>query len=140
LIRLLEKTLPQAEAAALTAHLNFCAACRRELQSLERAVPGRAFAPQEPAAGDLPASLVAGMDVWDEFEQAPERSTAVRRRVAAELEPYIGRQAAARLLASVSAGNRDLLTAIEPLLTQFLGCQAASKLVDYIVDTTVDGA
>ena len=59
------------------------------------------------------------------------------RRVAGAIEPYLGKGAAATLLAPVRADGRNLLSDVAPLLTMFLGRRAAGPLVSHIVETAI---
>ena len=66
-----------------------------------------------------------------------ERCGAFHIKVAAELAPFLGQQAAGRLLRSVSGKNDDLLRVIEPVLANFLGERAAAELVSHLLETAV---
>jgi hypothetical protein len=57
--------------------------------------------------------------------------------VAAEIGPFLGKQAAQRLLDPVSDTGEDLLCSIEPVLAGFLGEEAAAELVNRVVDVAI---
>jgi hypothetical protein len=58
----------------------------------------------------------------------------------AEIAPFLGERAASRLLRSVSENGQDLLSAIEPVLANFLGDKAAGELVGHLLDTAMGSA
>jgi hypothetical protein len=98
------------------------------------------------AAADLAASAVADelndllvrLRGWESGESRLVRSgEALKRRVAGAIEPYLGKGAADKLLASVRDDGRDLLSSVAPLLTMFLGRRAAGPLVSHIVETAI---
>jgi hypothetical protein len=60
-------------------------------------------------------------------------------RVAREIGPFLGGRAARILLQLVSEDGKDLLSTIEPVLAHFLGDQAASDLVNHVVDAAIVG-
>jgi hypothetical protein len=70
------------------------------------------------------------MDSW---ESAPGRDEAVKTRLGSELAPFLGPRATEQLLEGASVQRENLLSTVEPVVALFLGCRAASTLIDQIV-------
>jgi anti-sigma factor RsiW len=142
LIRYADGELPAARSGTVSAHLERCQECRLEVYRLRIATQAAAASAVPASSGPEPAleKVLAGIRAWDAAAHTPGRPAALRRRVADEVAPYLGPQGAETVLASVSDGNADLLSNIEPVLALFLGCRAAASLVDHIVDATTAGA
>jgi anti-sigma factor RsiW len=129
--------LPPQQEAVMRSHLNACEPCRLDWERLSRALAEvrRQCAPSAP--GLFPAVL-AGIRRWEGETSQPEKGgTAVKRRVEAQIEPFLGQQAAARLLESVPDDGSNLLSTIEPVLANFLGSRAASELVGHVVEAAI---
>ena len=80
------------------------------------------------------AGILAGMERW---ESAPSRDEAVKAKVGSDLAPFLGSQAMDQLLNATSVRGGDLLSTVEPVVALFLGCRAASALIDHIVDHSI---
>ena len=84
------------------------------------------------------SSLLTRIRHWESGRPKPEvRGPALRLRVALEIGPYLGGNAARRIMESVSDDGGNLLPAIQPLLGCFLGKKAASHLSTRIVEIAV---
>jgi len=62
---------------------------------------------------------------------------AAKRRAAAEIVAYLGPQASAKILAGVSSDCRNLLAELQPVLSLFLGRQAAGRLASRVVEVSI---
>jgi hypothetical protein len=60
----------------------------------------------------------------------------VKGRVAAELAAYLGTDGATKALQPVT-DNQKLLPALESVLAIFLGCRAAARLIQRIIDRAI---
>src|SRR4051812_46610395 len=79
--------------------------------------------------------LLARVRGWESGASAAKRTgEALKRRVAGEIEPYIGKHAAHSILEPVADDGRNLLPSVSPLLTIFLGRRATEHLVSRVVD------
>jgi|KBSMisStaDraftv2_1062788.scaffolds.fasta_scaffold589350_2 hypothetical protein len=63
-------------------------------------------------------------------------ATVVKGRVAQKIEAYLGPAATDRILQPVNE-HAKLVPAVEPVLTIFLGCRAAGRLIDHIIDSAI---
>jgi hypothetical protein len=117
----------------VAAHLSICTACRQELHRLRTAPEDMAT----PQATDL-QELLARVRGWEAGPSGAERKgEALKRRVAAELEPYLGKHAAQAILQPVVDDGGNLLSSLLPLLTMFLGCRATEHLVSSVVEHAI---
>jgi hypothetical protein len=113
-------------------HLMACDACRTEFQRLGAAED--ITVPAVPA--DELNSLLVRLRGWENSEsRLPRNGEALKRRVAGAIEPYLGKNAADKLLTPVRDDGRDLLSNIAPILTMFLGRRG--HLVSYVVETAI---
>ena len=126
--------------AAVTAHLGACDSCQREY---DRLCAARDWVRKQTAGGGVAtppnglATLQARMKELIADRANAERCGALHIKVAAEIAPFLGHQAAGQLLRSVSGKNDDLLCVIEPVLANFLGERAAAELVSHLLETLV---
>jgi hypothetical protein len=75
---------------------------------------------------------------WDaRSRQSDPDLQEIKCRVAREITPYLGSQAADRILQAVAEGGDDLLARIEAVLALFLGTRTAGELTGHIVDATI---
>jgi hypothetical protein len=97
-----------------------------------------AEAPAAPAAADQLDSLLVRLRGWQSAESRLVSSgEKLKQRVAAVIEPYLGKGATDTLLAPVRDDGRDLFSNVAPLLTMFLGRRAAGPLVTYVVENAI---
>ena len=121
--------LPPAQARDLAKHLNQCADCRQEVDRLRASARAeRRTAPQTP-------NILTGIRQWA-ARRTPAYEEAVKLRMAAELDPYLGAAGAATVL-DRSAPGGNLLSVIQPVLSDFLGRRAVERLVDRIVENAI---
>jgi hypothetical protein len=126
--------LGRVSAAVVRVHLRKCSACSQEVK-LMGAVVGAGESPQKvPSIAGL-EDLLARARRWS--ESGPAESSAVRRRVAAELQPLLGRRATSEVLTRVAEDNRDLLCKVEAVLVNFVGPKAAASVVHRVVDAAL---
>jgi len=91
------------------------------------------------AASDAPAleAVLAHIREWAANRQeADPHGLLVRGRVAMEIGSYLGEAGAQRVLEALEGGEK-LIPTLESVLSIFLGCRAASKLTQRIVDTAI---
>ena len=90
-------------------------------------------------AGDdgLLGGILAGIESW---KSVPSRNKALKERVGSDLAPFLGGRAMEQLLSAVSEEGDNLLSTVEPVVALFLGCRAASALIDHIVGRSIPGA
>ena len=125
--------LPLQLEKSVSQHLIACDACRIEFQRLSAAGD-----PAPPAMADELNSLLVRLRGWESSESRLVRNgEELKRRVAGAIEPYLGKGAAATLLAAVRSDGGNLLSGVAPLLTMFLGRRAAGPLVSHIVETAI---
>lgn len=118
-------------------HMQTCERCQRECARLTMVLGEirNQCAPLEP--GMFPA-VMADIRKWETGRLTPEEGArAVKRRVQTEIEPFLGREAAAQLLNLVPDDGSNLLSTIELVLGQFLGSRAASELMGRVVDHAI---
>jgi len=132
LLRYADGELDGEERRKLDKHLERCGPCRVEAGRLRRAVrPGPADA--------VPADhVLAGIRHWtarQTQEQPHDRS--IKERTATKIGPYLGPAGAVTVLNKVSAQGDDLLSVIEPVLANFLGCRAARRLMSQVVEQVI---
>lgn len=77
--------------------------------------------------------ILAGAHRW-ESTVSPD---AVKQRVGTAVAPFLGGNATRDLLGSVSATGENLLSTLEPVIALFLGCRAASRMFDRVVDRSI---
>jgi anti-sigma factor RsiW len=121
--------LPPEQARDLVKHLDKCADCRLEVDRL------RASAQVERPSAPPAPNILAGIRQWA-ARRTPAHEAAVKLRMAAELDPYLGAAGTANVLGR-SAPGVNLLSVIQPVLTDFLGRRAVERLVDRIVENTI---
>lgn len=86
----------------------------------------------EEAAPEL-AGILAGAHRW-ESTVSPD---AVKRRVGTAVAPFLGGNATRDLMGTVSETGENLLSTLEPVIALFLGCRAASRMFDRVVDRSI---
>lgn len=133
LIRYSDGELDSRERGSIERHLARCAECRLELDMLRLAAdPGLTV--NAPTVEEV----LADAHQWQADRQDHGiNPDVVRGRVAAELNPYLGRTATSTVLASVSPNCDNLLSVVEPVLAIFLGRCAARQFVSHVVDTAI---
>ena len=127
LLQYADGELDAAESQKVDKHLDECAECRLEVARLRHST---VCEPPSPVAAEM---LLAGIRDWTVNAPRPEGND-LKQRVAGAINTYLGSDATAVLLHRVSDQNNDLLSAIEPVLADFLGRRAAAKLIDRTVD------
>jgi anti-sigma factor RsiW len=114
----------------LEKHLEECGECRLEARRIRAsAIPG----PPTSAASE---DVLAGIRNWS-AKRSQGQDPGIKERVAAELDPYLGAAGSAAVMGRVSADGEHLLSAVEDVLTDFLGRRAVGALVDRIVEHTI---
>jgi hypothetical protein len=130
--------LPVPEARSVTQHLSGCAPCRQEFERFRASVDG-AVEGESSVAADCDR-LLNRLREWETTTaDSGLQGEALKRRIAEELAPYLGKAGADALLQPVDDDGGDLLTKVTPLLTMFLGRKAAGKLVSRVVEKTIVG-
>jgi anti-sigma factor RsiW len=129
LLRYTDGELSAGECHKLEKHLEKCVECRAEADRL------RAAEHSDPATPVAASDLLAGIRQWT--AQRPATDGDVKSRMATELDPYLGSAGSATVLGRASSNDKDLLPAIESVLTDFLGRRAVGQLVDRIVEHTI---
>ena len=133
LLRCRENTLPENKRKAVEDHLAGCGRCRNEMDRIAFAVKG--------APSDLPAppvtDLLASLSVLQNSLAQRGAGDALKRKVESELIPYVGAEAAERILQPVSPGGENLLSTLETVLRLFLGKAATARVVSRIVDRAI---
>jgi hypothetical protein len=82
--------------------------------------------------------LLERVRAWESGSSAGKRrGEALKRRVAGEIEPYLGKHAAHSILEPVADDGRNLLPSVSPLLTIFLGGRATEYLVSRVVERAI---
>jgi anti-sigma factor RsiW len=142
LIRSLGGTLDTDGEAALKQHLEQCVACRLEYRKLALLMgTGDPAAAKPRAAGTRAAAILPAlrnrMREWQSMRADAAQRDEIKRRVVAEIRPFLGERGASQLLESVSDDGRDLLATLEPVLARFLGDRAGRDLVNRIVDSAL---
>jgi|SRR5579871_7009340 len=132
LLRYREKTLPEDQQKAVRTHLGTCNQCRQEMERIVQAVHGGNV--MVPPVEDLLSNLSA---LRSSLEQPELTGNALKTRVKSELVPYVGVEAADRILQSVAPSGENLLSTIEPVLRLFLGKAATARIVSRIVDRAI---
>ena len=127
-----ENTLPEDERKAVETHLAACRQCRQEMERIASAIQGDEG--PAPSVEDLLANLNR---LRSSLEQPGVSGAALKQRVKSELIPYIGAEAADRILQPVSPGGENLLSTIESTLRLFLGKAATARVVSRIVDRAI---
>ncbi len=124
-----EGSLPEARRPAVEAHLRECALCRLETERMRKL----ADHPVElPPVEELLARLAEKQMAW-----TGASGPALKRKVASELAPYVGPEAAERILQLVADNGENLLSTVDSALRLFLGKAAASRLTSRIVDRAI---
>ncbi len=127
--------MAQDQVQSIASHLDGCDECRLEVHRLSYAIGTKRELLPDPG---LLERMQAAIDRWEESAGDGGRSAeAVKTRVAAELGPFLGGKATARMLEPISDAGENLLCDIEPVLALFLGCRAAGCLVDHVVDSSL---
>jgi hypothetical protein len=81
--------------------------------------------------------MLEGLRRWTEKRQQEDPdASVVKGRVAAEIEGYIGPYATGRILATVKDRSK-LFPTLEPVLSIFLGCKAAGRLIERVIDAAI---
>ncbi len=101
---------------------------RSALQSAVRNAPESERAANPEA---LLPQVLASLRNWESSRPA------VKRKVAAAIEAYLGRQATERVLGPVPESGENVLSTIEPVLALFLGNRTASRLVSHVVTESI---
>jgi hypothetical protein len=90
--------------------------------------------------GKDPVSLeatLAGIRRWHKRRAQEDPDAAViKGRVAQEIKGYLGPAATDRILQPVTEQSK-LFPAVEPVLTIFLGCRAAGRLINHIIESAI---
>jgi hypothetical protein len=130
-----EGGLAEVQAGSLQSHLDQCEGCRLEFHRLQSALGNQ----REPAPDrSLLARMQSAIQRWeDSASQTGRTGTAVKRRVATEIAPFLGPEATSSILKPVAEGGENLLSSIEPVLALFLGGRAAAHLVTHVVDAAL---
>jgi hypothetical protein len=82
-------------------------------------------------------ATLAGIRRWTERRQQDDPDArVVKGRIAAEIAGYLGPDATGQILQPVTESAR-LFPAIEPVLSIFLGCRAAKRLIQRVIDTAI---
>lgn len=124
-----EGSLAEVERRSVEAHIRGCAACRLETERM-RHFPNHPVEP--PPVQDLLARLARKQRGWTEAS-----GPALKRKVALELAPYVGLEAAEAILQEVADNGENLLSTVDAALRLFLGKAAASRLTSRIVDRAI---
>lgn len=131
--------LPLDRARRVEQHLTGCARCREEFERLLGSIDTEQEA-ESAAAADREAML-RKLRAWEATTaDSGRRGETLKRRMARELAPYLGKAGAEALLYSVNDDGGDLLADVAPLLTMFLGRRAATRLISRVVEKTVVGS
>ena len=86
------------------------------------------------------AGLLAEIRGWEAAAaRAGPAGEGIKRRVAGQVEKYLGAPATGKILLSVSDDGGNLLSTIEPVLALYLGRTAASRFVSRLVDARIVG-
>jgi anti-sigma factor RsiW len=146
LLAWLDGELDLRRARKVARHLEGCASCRRVLTQVETAAEIFDAVEQAPEAPALAAGRIrlqsAMRDYAESHREAAESSetrftqTALGQLLVAELAVYLGKHAAATILAKIRygrPGKQEVLSAIEPSLQGFLGRDAAAAAAIKIV-------
>jgi hypothetical protein len=107
---------------------------RSALQAAVRSAPESDGATNPEA---LLPQILATLHQWEVSRTASAKGEPVKRRVAAEIEAYLGRQATERVLEPVPESGENMLSTIEPVLALFLGNRTASRLVSHVVTESI---
>ena len=134
LFRCRENTLPENKRKAVEAHLAGCGRCRNEMDRIAFAFKGDPGDLPAPSVTDLLASLSV---LQNSLAQRGAGGDALKRKVESELIPYVGAEAAERILQPVSPGGENLLSTLETVLRLFLGKDATARVVSRIVDRAI---
>jgi hypothetical protein len=132
LCRYREGGLREHERGDIARHLQTCARCQGVLEALASAAPGPEFA--VPPVSEFMAKLA---EVQRELLREGASGDALKRRVEAELTPYLGVAAANRILQQVAPSGENLLSTVDFVMRLFLGKAAAGRLVSRIVDRAI---
>jgi hypothetical protein len=82
-------------------------------------------------------ATLAGIRRWTERRQQEDPDARiVKGRVAEEISGYLGTGATGRILEPVTESTK-LFPAVEPVLAIFLGCRAAGRLIQRVIDTAI---
>ena len=132
LLRYREKTLSEDEQRAVQTHLGTCSQCGQEMERIAQAVQ----------SGNVPVppveELLANLsELRSSLEQPEATGNALKLKVKSELIPYVGAEAADRILQSVAPSGENLLSTIESTLRLFLGKAATARIVSRIVDRAI---
>ena len=127
-------------ARRITRHLAGCAACQQEYEclriSIEYAPPTDCAENTDRVNASDSDTLLRRLRTW---ENSGRQIEVLKRRIAAELAPYVGQAGADTLLLPVQDDGRDLLSNVVTLLTAFLGRRAAANLVTRVVEKAIVG-
>lgn len=134
--------LTSAQAREVESHLAHCEACRLNLDRLRSALEEvhRISAPVSPDSqlAGIWEGVRQRISAWERSRSHPEqKDAAVRKRVARQIEPFLGRRAAVRVIEPEMGSNRGLLGNVEVVLEEFLGRGAAASIVNDVVDATI---
>jgi anti-sigma factor RsiW len=131
-MRLSDGEMTHRDRRELNEHLKNCERCRMEVLRLQ-AAEGDGTPIEAPPVD----TALAGIRQWvaRRREQDPE-ARVVKERVAEEITGYLGAQGARRVLEPVT-DNAKLLPSVEPVLAIFLGCRAATDLIQHILDVAI---
>jgi hypothetical protein len=121
-----EGRLPEDQRQSVEIHLLLCKACRE--------ITRQPAGPEPPPVSELRARLSEHQAVLADQGGGP---AGLKRRVAAELTPYLGPAAALQILQAVPDSGENLLPTLDSMLRLFLGKQAACRLIGRIVDRAI---
>lgn len=142
-----DRELSEPEAREVAGHLEKCPRCAREAEAataeweLSLAADAQFRSRCVPPADGL-EQVLGLIQEWRKSDAAegpqgqPSSLAELRRRIGAQLELYFGSETAA-LLESIACSRRpadNLIAAVEPLLTAFLGRKAAGVLMRRILE------
>jgi anti-sigma factor RsiW len=153
LLAWLDGELDQRRARKVARHLEGCAGCRRMLTSIETAAEIFSAVEQAPSAPALAAGRSRLQSAMRDYAEAQREAAApggawftqtpLGRVLVAELSIYLGKHAAAAILAKIrfgQPGRQEVLRVIEPSLQGFLGRDAAAAAAIKIVRLLEPGA
>jgi hypothetical protein len=130
--------LPAVRENLLRAHLADCESCRAEYARVQLAIASAQGEEQGTTPGrvELLSKIQASIQQWQAgVPDAAGAAEGLKQAVMEHLVPYLGDRGARQVMQGISPDGHDMLSAIEPVLANFLGYRAAAQLVNVIVET-----